>query len=736
MPRRELLNPAQRLELFAFPDDRSELIRLATLSKSDLAFASQHRGVQNRLGIAVQMVYLRHPGKALGVRETPHAAVLEIVATQLRVAAKAWDSYAARGATRRDHLLELFARLGLSAFTRVHERELGEWLLPLAMQTTQGMILAQTGVEELRRRRIVPPTVATLERVCAVAATNAQREIHRLLTVPLTVDQRSAIDKLLEQREGMPISTLAWLRKSPGGPSARAVLAHIDRLSAIRGLGLPQDIGRNVHQNRLLRIAREGAQTAVFQLQEYETERRHATLVAILIDTAATLTDEILNLHDRLIGSFFTRAKNKYSTHFAADGKALNDKVRLYARVGSALVAAKDAGLDPFKAIEEVLPWDDFARSVQEAEKLARDEEFDSLALLVDHFGQLRRYAPTLLETFDFRAGPARRELLDAVAALREMNRTDARRVPSDAPTEFIRPRWKHFVFRDDGGIDRKFYEFAVMSELKNALRSGDVWVLGSRQFKDFDEYLLPRAEVDRQRDEGRLGLPVPTAVDTYLEERVARLRDTLDRTAKLAAAGELPDVELTERGLKISPIEDETPEAADALKLQIYNLLPRVKITDLLLEVDRKARKGWLSPAAINGPVVYVSDDSPNDFFGIKIYSQNGHNQQPIGEIPVYRPAGIAVDNSGNLYVTSGPQVIYNGGNPTITNGDVLMFKNGQVTPSKTYISGIAQPNDVAIGGDGTVYVANYNGDFAIGWVSVYRNGSVTPSATIEDFD
>ncbi len=89
-----------------------------------------------------------------------------------------------------------------------------------------------------------------------------------------------------ESREG-----LAWLRKSPGKPSARAALAHIERLGTIRDLGLPPDIGRNVRQNRLLRIAREGAYSAVYQIQEYETERRHATLVAILIDTAATLTD-------------------------------------------------------------------------------------------------------------------------------------------------------------------------------------------------------------------------------------------------------------------------------------------------------------------------------------------------------------------------------------------------------------------------------------------------------------
>jgi TnpA family transposase len=80
------------------------LIRLATLSKSDLAFVRQHRGIPNRLGVAVQMVYLRHPGRALGVREPPHAPVLELVASQLDLTPIDWDAYAARGAARREHL--------------------------------------------------------------------------------------------------------------------------------------------------------------------------------------------------------------------------------------------------------------------------------------------------------------------------------------------------------------------------------------------------------------------------------------------------------------------------------------------------------------------------------------------------------------------------------------------------------------------------------------------------------
>jgi hypothetical protein len=179
---------------------------------------------------------------------------------------------------------------------------------------------------------------------------------------------------------------LAQLRLPPGAPSARNILSHIERLQEIRSIGISVESGRKVHQNRLLRPAREGAQTAVFQLQQYEIERRHATLVAILVEATATLTNEILDLHDRMIGSFFTKARNKHEKTFAAAGKAINEKLRLYAKVGSALIDAKEKGCDPFSAIETVVPWEVFTTSVGEAEKLAREEDFDSIGLIVEHY--------------------------------------------------------------------------------------------------------------------------------------------------------------------------------------------------------------------------------------------------------------------------------------------------------------------------------------------------------------
>ncbi|WP_409517748.1 hypothetical protein, partial [Escherichia coli] len=45
-----------------------------------------------------------------------------------------------------------------------------------------------------------------------------------------------------------------------------------------------------------------------------------------------------------------------------------------------------------------------------------------------------------------------------------------------------------------------KYYEFCVLNELKGALRSGDIWVKGSRRYRNFDDYLIPVTEFEKSR--------------------------------------------------------------------------------------------------------------------------------------------------------------------------------------------------------------------------------------------
>jgi TnpA family transposase len=234
------------------------------------------------------------------------------------------------------------------------------------------------------------------------------------------------------------------------------------------------------------------------------------------------------------------------------------------------------------------MTWDAFSASVSEADKLAQPEDFDFLHRIGENYATLRRYAPEFLSVLKLRAAPAAKGVLDAINLLQVMNADNTRKLPLDAPIAFIKKRWEKLVL-SESGIDRRYYELCALSELKNALRSGDVWVQGSRQFKDFEEYLLPPEKFATLKESNKLSLAVATDCDEFLESRVFLLEQQLQIVNRMAASNNLPDAIITaESGLKITPLDASVPDAAQVVIDQTAMLLPHVKITELLLEVDQ----------------------------------------------------------------------------------------------------------------------------------------------------
>ena len=68
---RALLSPSQRSQLFTIPADiiEQDLVRRYTFSPADLRLINLQREAHNRLGFAVQLAYLRFPGRPLAAGE-------------------------------------------------------------------------------------------------------------------------------------------------------------------------------------------------------------------------------------------------------------------------------------------------------------------------------------------------------------------------------------------------------------------------------------------------------------------------------------------------------------------------------------------------------------------------------------------------------------------------------------------------------------------------------------------
>ncbi|WP_420796786.1 hypothetical protein [Alcaligenes faecalis] len=86
-------------------------------------------------------------------------------------------------------------------------------------------------------------------------------------------------------------------------------------------------------------------------------------------------------------------------------------------------------------------------------------------------------------------------------------------------PTGFIKPRWQKLVMTD-AGIDRRYELCAVRVE--ELLRSGDIWVQGSRRFKDFG--LPGTAEVHQPQAVQRIAAGRGLDCEQYLHERLTLL--------------------------------------------------------------------------------------------------------------------------------------------------------------------------------------------------------------------
>ncbi len=332
----------------------------------------------------MQLCYIRYLGIVLAAGDTPSTSLLRLAAAQLKLSSEHWTAYGQREQTRREHLVELQTVFGFRLFGKRHYRSAVHGLEELAWQTDKGVVLAGALVESLRQRAILLPTPPVIERICAEAITRGNRRIYRALNESLLNTHRRRLDDLLERREDSKKTQLQWLRQSPGRPNSRHMLEHIERLKYLQAVDLPDRIERSLHQNRLLKLAREGGHMRAAELAKFEPQRRYATLVALVVEGVATVTDEIVDLHDRILGRIFNAAKQRHQQQFQVAGKAINDKVRLYSRIGRALLEARQSGTDAFAAIESVIPWEAFVASVTEAQKLAPSDDFDYLPRVVD----------------------------------------------------------------------------------------------------------------------------------------------------------------------------------------------------------------------------------------------------------------------------------------------------------------------------------------------------------------
>ena len=242
MAHRQLLTDEERQALLGIPLDADGMARCFTLSRADQELVAARRRDANRIGFAVQLALLRHPGMALAQMEQPVEPLVQWLARQLEIPAAPFAEYAQRPQTMTDHARLLAVMLGLRPPANTDLPMMIEAAAQAAWSTDRGQPIAAAVVTALRTAGIILPAGSVIERAAIAGRARARKRATDALLAGVSGEQMAELDQLLVHAPRPDMTPLAWLKAMPVAPKADHIRELLDRLRRVRDIGLPPDI--------------------------------------------------------------------------------------------------------------------------------------------------------------------------------------------------------------------------------------------------------------------------------------------------------------------------------------------------------------------------------------------------------------------------------------------------------------------------------------------------------------
>ena len=205
------------------------------------------------------------------VDEAPPEDMLTFIAGQIDAHPGDFRDYAGRAQTRREHIAELQISLNVR-LSRSHDvRPLLSVAMSEAVGTDRGVTIVAAMVGYLREHYILLPSPWELERLALAARALARKRAHRNLVEGLSPQTIAGLEAMLVVTDDEDRTPLAWLRDWPEAPRQRNLVALVERLQAVRKLGVGADREKRIHRARYAAIARELAILVPRDISRFDT---------------------------------------------------------------------------------------------------------------------------------------------------------------------------------------------------------------------------------------------------------------------------------------------------------------------------------------------------------------------------------------------------------------------------------------------------------------------------------
>ncbi len=452
-------------------------------------------------------------------------------------------------------------------------------------------------LEELVHHRYELPGFRTLELAAIGARERVNLGYYRSISHALTPATRTLIDELLRAPEGSRFTGWQSLKREPGRPTNKEVrfyLQHIRMLQQLAEQLPPIDVPvPKLKQFRAMARAYDAS-----ELAELAPDKRYALATIFIRAQHAKTLDDAAELFIKQVRGLENTAQQKLLAYQLEHAKRADF---LIGQLKEILQAYQLDGSDSQRvdAIDNSLEAE-VSTLLAECEEHMAYAGKNYLPFMLQPYGAVRPLLFNGLELMNLRAtshDAGMEPLIAAVLSLRNQRREliEVASLGLDPEKDFdwMSKLWRQHVFgkrasaAGAGWMHRKYFELAVLVQVKDELKSGDLFIPSSERFDDYREQLVDETTLAQELEAYGQVSGLPTDAASFVAGLRAQLTTLADEVDERFPENVHADI-LEGRLVLRKGQRAEVSSAIATVDRLIAERLPESSIVDVLIDASQ----------------------------------------------------------------------------------------------------------------------------------------------------
>lgn len=402
--------------------------------------------------------------------------------------------------------------------------------------------LINVAIEELVKERYELPAFSTLERLVGHLKFRVNQRLYLQITAKLSQSEILMLEQLLSPEAEANTLTLNLLKSLPKKANLAQIKALQNKFNQLMNFGDTKRLLADVSTTKIKAWAAIAKASDLGELRDTNLAKRQVLLICLLYQAQVKTRDHLVEMFLKRIKKIDNQAKQRLvelrDKHLAQTESLLGIFTEVL-QVSTEVVDERNLG----QQLQSLFNHHGGAEQLlQQCAEITAYNSKNHLPLLWHFYSRYRKVLFELINSLEIVSSNSDQSLIDALNYVLKHEHKRKKYLPATIDLSFLSEAWRKLVIvrcENQEVLVRQQLEICIFSYLATELKTGDACVVGSENYADFREQLLPWSECETMLPQYCEEMGFPDNPQQFIEHLRSKLTEVALKVDQICKKGD-----------------------------------------------------------------------------------------------------------------------------------------------------------------------------------------------------